>query len=214
MQIPKEGSEVIMDEKLYRLAGRKANILGHENAFKSAVLLPLVDINGEKHLLFEKRSEKLKVQPGEICFPGGAIEKGEDAATAAVRECCEELNLSSDNIELIAALDIFVSPFNAIISPFVGCIKDYRRISPSRDEVEEIFYVPLSFLLDYEPLSSHLRFDLSLPDDYPVELIPRGKDYPFRPVYLPQLFYIYENWSIWGLTARILNSFIKLYQNS
>ncbi|GAE44688.1 hypothetical nudix hydrolase YeaB [Mesobacillus boroniphilus JCM 21738] len=45
--------------------------MGHEKFIKFAVLLPLVEVNGDVHILFEVRSLKMRRQPGEVCFPGG-----------------------------------------------------------------------------------------------------------------------------------------------
>ena len=51
----------------------------------AAILLPLVEVNGEDALLFEVRSKRLEMQPGEICFPGGRIESGAGAVGGAAR---------------------------------------------------------------------------------------------------------------------------------
>jgi 8-oxo-dGTP pyrophosphatase MutT (NUDIX family) len=185
--------------------------MGHETSFQSSVVVPLVDYEGEECVLFEKRSLRLDHQPGEICFPGGRRESGDPgAASTAVRETCEELSLSPEDIELIAPLDILVSPFNAIIHPYLGRIKEFSRVKPSRDEVEYIFCVPLSFFLDREPVFHHLKVQLAVPTDYPFDLIPDGKNYPFREGSYPQCFYLWGQEVIWGLTARIMYHFVSL----
>ncbi len=193
------------------MRGRKPNILEHERASKSAVLLPLVEFNDETCVLFEKRSLLLKQQPGEICFPGGGIESSDrGTAIAAVRETCEELGLVTEDIELIAPLDIMVTPFNAIIYSYVGYIKDLSKIKPNCDEVEEVFYVPVNFLLKNKPIFKRLSLKMDVPEDFPFELIPHGKNYPFRQAAYPQHFYIWKDRVIWGMTARILNHFLQL----
>ena len=193
------------------LRGRFPNILGHERAVKSAVLLPLIEFQGETCILFEKRSADLKLQPGEICFPGGGIESSDQRkADGAIRETCEELGIEPDNIDLIAPLDILVTPFNAIIYPFVGYIKDYSKVRPNYDEVEEVFYVPVRFLLKNKPIFKELPLKIDAPEDFPFELIPHGKNYPFRQATYPQHFYIWKDRVIWGMTARILNHFLNL----
>ena len=101
----------IVDEGVYR---------------KSAVVIPLIEKNRQYHVLFEVRSSSLKTQPGEVCFPGGGCEDGETAEETAAREICEELLIEKDQIELIAPADIFVSPFNMMIFPFIGMLKDYK----------------------------------------------------------------------------------------
>jgi len=193
------------------LKQRKLGILGENQSFRSAVFLPLLDLKGETHVLFEKRAADLKVQPGEICFPGGAIDKKDaNPAQAAIRETSEELKISREDIELIAPLDIMVSPFNAIVYPFVGFIKNPQNISYNPSEVDEIFYVPLQHLIDQDPLKYVLNLAIQMPEGYPYELVPGGKNYPYRTGKMPQQFYFWEDRIIWGLTARILHHFLEL----
>jgi len=201
----------VFNEEIESLRGRIPNILEHERASKSAVLLPLVEFQGNTCILFEKRSLNLKHQPGEICFPGGGIEESDQGkAIAAIRETCEELGLATEDIELIAPLDILVTPFNTIIYPYAGYIKDYSKIKFNQDEVEEVFCVPLSFLVKNRPIFKKMSLKMDAPEDYPFELIPHGKDYPFRQATYPQHFYIWKEYVIWGMTARILNHFLNL----
>jgi len=200
-----------LDQCLESLRGRIPNILEHEKAVKSAVLLPLVEYKGETCILFEKRSMSLNKQPGEICFPGGAIEESDQGkAVAAIRETCEELGLVPEDIDLIAPLDIMVTPFNYIIYSYAGSIKDYNKIKPNPDEVDEVFCVPLSFLLNNKPIKKKMSLIMDAPEDYPYELIPHGINYPFLRATYPQHFYIWQEYVIWGMTARILNHFLKL----
>lgn len=198
-------------EAIERLRGRQADILGHEDYFQSAVILPLVKWEGNWCVLFQKRSDNLIHQPGEISFPGGRIEhEDRNPEQAAVRETCEELNIRPQDIEIVAPLDIMVSAFNTIVYPFLGIIRKPELVDPSPDEVAEIFYVPLDFLLDYSPLYKKIWLNVSAPDDFPFEMIPQGKNYPFRRGMMPQFFYVWGDHVIWGLTARILTHFLKL----
>ncbi|MFP4198713.1 MAG: NUDIX hydrolase, partial [Halanaerobium sp.] len=66
-----------------------------------SVLIPLIEIEGETHLIYELRSKNLNTQPGEVSFPGGRIERGEEFSQAAVRECSEELLIPESKIELL-----------------------------------------------------------------------------------------------------------------
>ncbi|MCX5781023.1 MAG: CoA pyrophosphatase [Firmicutes bacterium] len=201
----------MLEKNIESLRGRIPNILDHDRAFKNAVLLPLVEYGGETCILFEKRASNMKQQPGEICFPGGGVEDNDSGkAVAAIRETCEELGLTAEDIEVIAPLDIMVSPFNLIIYPYVGYIKDYQRINPNPDEVDSVFYVPINFLLSYQPIFTDMAFKMDVSQDYPFELIPQGKDYPFRQSMYPVHFFLWKEHVIWGLTARILNHFLDL----
>ena len=193
------------------LKQRKPGILDENQLFRTAVFLPLLELKGETHVLFEKRAADLKIQPGEICFPGGAIDAVDSSsAHAAVRETSEELKIGAEDIEIIAPLDIMVSPFNVIVYPFVGLIHNPQNISHNPSEVDEIFCVPLQHLLEQDPLKYVISLSVAFPEDYPYELVPGGKNYPYRQGKMPQQFYFWEDRVIWGLTARILHHFLGL----
>ncbi len=203
----------MLPENIKALQGRRRQIMGHRQAAQSAVLLPLVEVEGELSILFEKRAPHLFRQPGEICFPGGGVEEDDNsAAMTAVRETCEELGLETDDIEVIAPLDVVITPFSAIIYPYLGYIKDSQRIRINPDEVETIFYVPVDYLLHNKPLRKNLAFKMAPPDDFPYDLIPNGRQYPFRQANYPQHFYIWQEHVIWGLTALIVTHFLSLIQ--
>jgi 8-oxo-dGTP pyrophosphatase MutT (NUDIX family) len=76
-----------------------------------SVLIPLIEIKGQTHLIYELRSKNLSTQPGEVSFPGGRIERGEEFSQAAVRECSEELLIPEEKIDLCESL---VCPFGGL----------------------------------------------------------------------------------------------------
>lgn len=204
----------MIEKKLEKIALRKANILEHENYFKSAVLVPLVEYHNRLCILFEKRARDLNSQPGEVCFPGGTIEDlDQGARQAAIRESCEELGLNPGDIELLAPLDIFVGPLNNIVYPFLASIKKPEKIAANPDEVDYVFYVPVEYLLNTEPLSKDLGISLIFPEDYPFDLVPQGKNYPYPQGRFSQKFYFWQNEIIWGLTARILSHVIDILKD-
>ena len=186
------------------------NLFGFAPLRKSAVLIPLVGVDGETHVLFEIRSHQLKSQPGEICFPGGRVEQ-DDASEkeAALRETCEELGIDLEEVEIIHGLGVLVHPSSSSIFSFVGKIKNHHKIAPN-EEVSEVFTVPLNYLLNYEPEIHYIQVKIQPEEEFPFELIPDGRDYKWRNVRLPEYFYRYEDKIIWGLTARILHEFIEL----
>lgn len=89
-------------------------------------------------MVFEVRAGSLKTQPGEICFPGGAVERGETPKQAAVRETMEELLINRCQIRVIAPLDVLEAPGAMEISPFLGALQGYRW-SYSEAEVDHTF---------------------------------------------------------------------------
>ncbi len=177
----------------------------------SSVLLPLIKINGTWHLLYEVRALNLSSQPGEICFPGGKIEGKETPKTAAIRETCEELLIDESHVEVIGQLDSVLTSFNMLIHCYVGIIHTpYESIQFSTDEVDHVFTVPLETLKALNPEEHLIDSAFSLPEDFPYDSIPNGKDYNFRNKSYPIIFYRYRDYDIWGLTARMTQNFINI----
>ncbi len=177
---------------------------------KSAVFIPIIKKNNELHIIFEIRSKNLKTQPNEICFPGGKIEKNEVPLSCAIRETCEELNISKYNIEVIDELDLLVTPFNMSIYSFCGIIKgiDYDSINFNKDEVSSIFTVPLVELLLQKPQLNNMAININPYPSFPFHLIQDGKAYNWKSGVYPVYFYKYKDYIIWGITAKILKSFL------
>ena len=87
-----------------------------QDYFSSAVLIPLVQIDGEWSIVFEVRSQELTWQPGEICLPGGKVEKTDtNSAMTAIRETTEELGIPYSDVQLLGSLKCLVSPLGVII---------------------------------------------------------------------------------------------------
>ena len=168
----------------------------------TAVLIPLVEVDGALHVLFQVRSQSVD-QPGEVSFPGGHVEPGESAAEAAVREACEELLLRPAQVELLAPMHRLADRGSLIIDSFLGVLHSYEG-SFLDEEVERVFTLPLSFFLETPPeiYDTALRFEP--PEDFPFALIPGGRDYPFFPVARRMYFYRTDP-VIWGLTADLLS---------
>lgn len=179
---------------------------------KYGVLVPLIEIDKEWELIYEVRAKNLKRQPGEISFPGGAVENGETFREAAIRETCEELNIKEKNIEVLGPLDYLISYSNASIHPFVGIIKDVdiEKINFSEYEVDHIFTVPLRFFLENEPSAYYIDLKTVIGEDFPYEMIPKGKKYNWNKGKYSVYFYKFKNYIIWGLTAKISKNFIDI----
>jgi 8-oxo-dGTP pyrophosphatase MutT (NUDIX family) len=194
-----------------KMANRKPDMAGKREWRAYGILVPLLERDGEIHLLFEVRSGKLRTQPGDICFPGGRMEKGDpDPKGAAVREACEELGISETAIGDVYPLDYIVQPLEGrIIYPFAGNLRGTPAFRPNEEEVEEIFTVPLSCLRKAEPEVHTVSFRPIPEEDFPFDRIPGGKNYPFRERKVKEFFYYYKDYCIWGLTAYILHQFLQ-----
>ena len=110
--------------------------LGQKKVY--SVLLPLIKIRGEWHILYQVRSETIP-QPGDVSFPGGAVEAGESLQEAAIRETCEELQLDPGQIDLFGEIDYFVH-HHRTIHCFVGqlLVEDWPSIHKEDLEQMEI----------------------------------------------------------------------------
>lgn len=195
-----------------KLRGRKPTLIDFDKYHHSSVVIPLIDRGGEYDVLFEVRSSKLKHQPGEICFPGGRCDEGETAEEGARREICEELLIEPDQIELVAPMDILVSPASMILYPYLGILKNYKGTF-STSEVQEVFTVPLKFFLDTDA-TTYYNTVYNVPEEgFPFDKIQDGENYKWHKGKYPVHFYEYENYIIWGLTARIMNSVAQLIKN-
>lgn len=194
-----------------KLKNRQPSILGHEKYREYAVLLPLIEVDNETHILFETRSMEMRSQPGDICFPGGKVDKEDpDQRHCAIRETSEELGIKEAEIDDVIPLDYLVSDFGRIIYPFIGRIGCPKQITPNPAEVEEVFTVPLSYFLKTLPEKHIVNFKVIPEDTFPFELIHGGKSYDWRVRQMDEPFYQYDGKVIWGLTARILTHFVDL----
>lgn len=188
---------------------RQPGIIGEEEFRQYAVLVPMIDIDGITYLLFEKRSSKLRYQPGEICFPGGKHETGETLQECSVRETVEELLVTRQQIEVLGPGDIYISPFNLMIHSYIGIIREYRDTF-STDEVAEVIKVPLDFFRNKQPEKFESKLNHEPPKDFPYERITGGENYPWAKGTYEILFYHYGKWIIWGMTAQIVKSAVNL----
>lgn len=188
--------------------------IGEETAFRSAVLIPFVQVDGEWHVLFEVRSFTLRKQPGDISFPGGQIDSTDSTPLeAALRETHEELGVDPKSIDIVGALSPYIASPSFVIYPFVATI-DINQINYNTDEVEEVLTVPLKWLLNYEPYM-HLVSVQPVPSaDFPFEKIANGIQYQWRVRSMEEWFFDYEKYTIWGLTARILKHFIEIIKEN
>ena len=179
----------------------------------SSVMLLLFSIENELHLLFTKRAEHLAHQPGDISFPGGRKEKNETPLETALRETQEELGILPEQITLLGKTDFMLTTSGALITPFVGYVSNItiEEISFNKDEVAEIFTVPLSFFRQTQPEVHFLYLSPFTEDTFPYDRITGGKNYPFVRPKIPELFYQYKQYTIWGITAQIAHHAVCLF---
>ncbi|MEE3421040.1 MAG: CoA pyrophosphatase [Lachnospiraceae bacterium] len=194
--------------KKYGMPVRQEPVAVDDAGRKAAVLIPLVTMeDGQTGILYEVRSRKI-IQGGEISFPGGGIEVGEGAMETAVRETCEELLLDASQVHAIMPLNEAKGPAGRTVTSVLGTIEGYEGTFSS-DEVERIFVLPVSWFLSHSPVVSHAKAVPDLPDDFPFELIPGGRNYDFQSAVKDYYFYTTPEGVIWGLTAKLTWYFLQ-----
>ncbi|MEM7461767.1 MAG: CoA pyrophosphatase [Pseudomonadota bacterium] len=117
----------------------------------AAVLIPLVERSDDLQFVFTKRTAHLKSHSGQIAFPGGKIDaQDQDAVSAALREAHEEIDLDPHHVEIIGNLPDYFTGSGYRISPVLALVDGNTQLHPNPDEVEYIFEVPMSFLMNVD----------------------------------------------------------------
>ncbi len=115
----------------------------------AAVLIPVVDHDGEATVLLTKRAEKLRSHSGQVAFPGGTIDPTDPTPeAAALRETFEEIGLGQDRVEIIGRMPDYVAGSGYRIAPVLGIVQPGFSLTLNSDEVDAAFEVPLRFLMD------------------------------------------------------------------
>ncbi len=189
-------------------SGHEAKYVHPWQGGRSAVLLPLIEDKDGVSILFEVRSAGI-VQGGQVCFPGGMVEEGESPLEAAFREAEEELCLEKGQVSLVSPLYIMNGPRGTEVHSFAGILSGYSGTF-AQDEVARVFQIPLGWFLANPPREGRTEWGLrGTEEDFPYELIPGGREYKFGLLHGKYLFYETEEAVIWGLTASIVNQFVR-----
>lgn len=149
----------------------------------AAVLIAVTD-RAEPGVILTHRPEGMRAHPGQVAFPGGALDPGEDAVGAALRETHEELGISTSDIRIIGASDRFVTATGYDVTPVLGLVPPDIAIVPNPVEVASWFEAPLGFLLDP---ANHAHKEGEL----------KGRVRPYIEI-------DWQGHRIWGITAAIL----------
>jgi 8-oxo-dGTP pyrophosphatase MutT (NUDIX family) len=156
-----------LEELRRRLTQRSApamSVYGDDGAGREAaaltaasVLVPIV-AHDELSVVFTQRTSHLRHHSGQISFPGGRAEPEDPTPEfTALRETEEELGLARDRVEVLARLPDYCTRTGFCVTPVVGLLAPPLVLLPDRREVEEVFEVPLGFLLDPRNHERHTR---------------------------------------------------------
>lgn len=155
----------------------------------AAVLVPLYVEARELWTVLTERSIDLPHHKGQIAFPGGGRELGEDMWEAALREAREEVGLAPEAVLRLGELDEAETPSGYRIVPCVGAIPQAFEPRPDPTEIADVFSVPLSALVNP-----------TLVEDRAVVI--DGVERSLR-------IYHVGRRKIWGLTARVLQNLLR-----
>jgi len=151
----------------------------------ASVLVGIIDRGGDPAVILTKRAAALKHHPGQIAFPGGKVDATDvDGRAAALRESEEEIGLAAQQAQIIGTLPTHDTVTNFQVTPYVALVDSAFSARPEPGEVDEVFSVPLSHLMNVE--------------NYVIEYrLWQGQRRYFYTV-------PYGPYYIWGATARML----------
>ena len=164
------------------------------NSTASAVLILLYLEDNEIHFFLTKRSNELEHHKGQISLPGGTQEENEELTHTALRETQEEIGINKTSISIIGSMTpLFVPVTGFMIHPFIGYSSNKLEPTPDPSEVEAIFSVNISDLLNETNQTIEKRnirgYDVEVP------------------------YFKLNNYEVWGATSMILSEFRDLIKS-
>ena len=154
-----------------------------ERTADAAVLIAVTD-RPSPGLILTQRPQGMRDHPGQVAFPGGKIDPGEDAIAAALREAEEELAMRRADVRVIGATDHYQTGTGFDITPVLGVVPPDLPLVANPHEVEAWFEAPLDLMLDRDCWSEHEVF--------------------WNGAMRRYLEYHYQGFRIWGVTAAII----------
>ena len=149
----------------------------------AAVLIAVTD-RQQPGVILTVRREHMRTHAGQVAFPGGRIDPGEDAVAAALREAHEEIALDPGEVTILGTADAYCTVTNYLVTPVVGIIPPGLPLEPHEHEVADWFEAPLDFLVD--PANQQRRSALF-----------RGRERHYYEIE-------WEGRRIWGATAAMI----------
>ena len=181
----------MIEEIKYKLnSGNSEKPSGRPQASVLIAILNYGEYIKSPELIYTQRSSHLSTHSGEVSFPGGKTEDGDSSLfDTALRESNEEMSLNRADVTMLGKLDYLISRHKIEVNPFIATVNKAQNLQPN-EEIQEIFTVPLSFLLD--------------PNNIKRESIERQGSVWEVPTWK------LKNQKIWGLTAMITVNFLNI----
>lgn len=175
-----------------KLAQQSIRKLSDKTQTPAAVLLAITDNADNPQVILTRRSQYLSTHKGQVAFPGGKAESfDKDPEATALREAHEEIGLDPLSVQVVGQMGQVLSRQGFVVTPIVGVVPEHQiaGLVPNLDELDRIFTVPISFLVNNSPVMDEISISEG------VQQVPS--------------FY-YEDYRIWGMTAFILAEFVNL----
>jgi len=173
-----------------RLESPPPSRLGPKEARQAAVLVPLYVDAGQLWTVLTRRTEDLPHHRGQIAFPGGGREIGEEAWETALRETQEEIGLDPKGVVKLGELDEAETPSGYRIIPCVGAVPYPLETTPNEGEIAEIFSVPLLAFANVQMAEER-------------EVTINGQTRMLR------VYHVAGGRQVWGLTARLIQNLLE-----
>ena len=149
----------------------------------AAVMVAVTD-RPEPGVILTVRREHMRTHAGQVAFPGGRIDPGEDAIAAALREAWEEIGLDQSTAEVVAEVDPYRTITGFLVTPVLAVVPPDQQLSPHEHEVADWFEAPLHFVLD--PANQQLKSALF-----------QGRERHYYEI-------VWNDRKIWGATAAMI----------
>jgi 8-oxo-dGTP pyrophosphatase MutT (NUDIX family) len=156
---------------------------------RSAAVLAAVTERERPGFLLIHRPSNMRSHPGQVAFPGGKIDPGEDAVEAALREAWEELGIRERDVTVIGTSDIYCTGSGYAITPVLAVVPPDIEINPSPTEVARWFEAPVDFVFDSANHTVHSGFW-------------QGQERRYIEI-------LWQEHRIWGVTAGIIANLAK-----
>jgi len=183
-RLPADPLKVVLPSELPRWPAPLQRKLT-SNLKPAGVLIPIIERADQLSVLLTRRAANLKHHASQISFPGGRMEPGDaDIEATALRETEEEVGIAPRQVEIAGYLEPSATVTGYAVTAVVGLLQSDFELIIDRSEVEAVFEVPLSFLMERGNQEHSER--------------------KFEGVMVPIVEFNYQQWRIWGATASIL----------
>ncbi len=165
----------------------------------AGVLVAMFEELGETRVILTRRSTSMRTHRGEVSFPGGRIDAGEDATAAALREAREEIALDPALVTVVGWIHPVMTMVSAsLIMPVLATVERRPALTPSPQEVERVFDVSLAELAGPEVFHEE-RWD-----------VPGRAGRGIADGSVPVWFFEVSGEMIWGATARMIYELLRI----